>query len=34
MNYGFALRKPALAVIDGAHSEVGCGIMGLILTLF
>lgn len=34
MNYGFALRKPALSVIDGVNSVVGCGIMGLILTLF
>ena len=34
MNYGFALRKPALSVIDGVNSVVGRGIMGLILTLF
>ena len=34
MNYGFAMRKPALSVIDGVNSAVGCGIMGLILTLF
>ena len=34
MNYGFAMRKPALSVIDGVNSVVGCGIMGLILTLF
>jgi hypothetical protein len=34
MNYAFALRKPALTVIDGANSVVGCAIMGAILTLF
>ena len=34
MNYGFAMRKPALTVIDGVNSVVGCGIMGLILGLF
>jgi hypothetical protein len=34
MNYAFAMRKPALSVIDGVNSVVGCGIMGLILALF
>jgi Protein of unknown function (DUF1761) len=34
MNYAFALRKPALSVIDGVNSVVGCAIMGAILTLF
>ncbi len=34
MNYAFAMRKPKLTVIDGANSVVGCGVMGLILTLF
>jgi hypothetical protein len=34
MNYAFALRKPALTVIDGVNSVVGCAIMGAILTLF
>ncbi len=34
MNYAFAMRKPALTVIDGVNSVVGCGIMGAILTLF
>lgn len=33
MNYAFAMRKPALTVIDGVNSVVGAGIMGLILTL-
>jgi hypothetical protein len=34
MNYGFAMRKPALAVIDGVNAVVGCAIMGVILNLF
>lgn len=34
MNYAFAMRKPALTLIDGVNSVVGCGIMGAILTLF
>lgn len=34
MNYAFALRKPALTLIDGVNSVVGCAIMGAILTLF
>jgi len=34
MNYAFATRKPALTVIDGVNSVVGCGIMGFILALF
>lgn len=34
MNYAFAMRKGALTVIDGVNAVVGCGIMGLILTLF
>ena len=34
MNYAFAMRKPALSVIDGVNAVVGCGIMGLILNLF
>lgn len=34
MNYAFAMRKPALTVIDGVNSVVGAGIMGLVLTLF
>ena len=34
MNYAFAMRKPALTVIDGVNSVIGAGIMGLILTLF
>jgi hypothetical protein len=34
MNYAFAMRKPALSVLDGVNAVVGCGIMGLILNLF
>lgn len=34
MNYAFSMRKPALTVIDGANSVVGCAIMGVILSLF
>ena len=34
MNYAFAMRKPALSVIDGVNVVVGCGIIGLILNLF
>ena len=34
MNYGFAMRKPALMVIDGVNSIVGCTIMGAVLNLF
>lgn len=34
MNYAFAMRKPALTMIDGVNSVVGCAIMGAILTVF
>lgn len=34
MNYSFAMRKPALAVLDGVNAVVGCTIMGAVLTLF
>jgi len=34
MNYGFAMRKPALTVIDGVNSVVGCTIMGAVLNMF
>jgi len=34
MNYGFALRKPALTVIDGVNSIVGCTIIGAVLNAF
>jgi Protein of unknown function (DUF1761) len=34
MNYGFALRKPALTLIDGVNSVVGCTIMGAVLNAF
>ena len=34
MNYAFAMRKPALTVIDGINSVVGCTIMGAVLNAF
>jgi Protein of unknown function (DUF1761) len=34
MNYGFAMRKPALTIIDGVNSVVGCTIMGAVLNAF
>lgn len=34
MNYAFAMRKPALTMIDGVNSVVGCAVMGLVLSLF
>lgn len=34
MNYGFSMRKPALTVLDGVNSVVGCTIMGAVLNLF
>lgn len=34
MNYAFGQRKLMLTVIDGVNVIVGCGIMGLVLTLF
>lgn len=34
MNYGFAMRKPALTVIDGVNSVIGCAIMGAVLNAF
>jgi Protein of unknown function (DUF1761) len=34
MNYGFAMRKPALTAIDGVNSVVGCTIMGAVLNAF
>ena len=34
MNYGFAMRKPALTLIDGVNAVVGCTIMGVVLNLF
>lgn len=34
MNYAFAMRKPALTVIDGVNSVVGCAIMGAVLNAF
>lgn len=34
MNYAFALRKPALTLIDGVNGIVGCTIMGVVLNAF
>ena len=34
MNYAFSMRKPALTVIDGVNSVVGCAIMGAVLNAF
>lgn len=34
MNYAFAMRKPALTMIDGVNVIVGCSIMGVILSAF
>lgn len=34
MNYAFAMRKPALTVIDGVNAVVGCTIMGAVLNTF
>ena len=34
MNYTYAARPRALAMIDGVYSIVGCTIIGIVLTLF
>jgi hypothetical protein len=34
MNYAFAMRKPALTLIDGVNSVVGCAILGAVLNAF
>ena len=34
MNYAFWMRKPALTLIDGVNSVVGCTIMGVVLNAF
>jgi hypothetical protein len=34
MNYAFAARPSKLTYIDGVNVVVGCGIIGLVLTLF
>lgn len=34
MNYAFAMRKPALTLIDGVNSVAGCTIMGAVLNAF
>jgi hypothetical protein len=34
MNYAFAMRKPALTLIDGVNSVAGCAIMGAVLNAF
>lgn len=33
-NYSFAGRSRALMLIDGGYATFGCGLMGLVLTLF
>ena len=34
MNYTYAARPRALAMLDGVYSIVGCTIIGIVLTLF
>jgi Protein of unknown function (DUF1761) len=34
MNNGFAMRPAMLTVIDGGYAAIGCGIIGVVLTLF
>lgn len=34
MNYAFAMRRPALTLIDGVNSVAGCTIMGAVLNAF
>ena len=34
MNYAFGMRKPALPLLDGVNSVVGCTIMGVVLNAF
>jgi hypothetical protein len=34
MDYGYAMRPRALTLIDGGYAVFGCGIIGLVLTLF
>lgn len=34
MNYAFAMRKPALTLIDGVNCIIGCTIMGVVLNAF
>ena len=34
MNYAFAMRRPALTLIDGVNSVVGCTIFGAVLNAF
>ena len=34
MNYAFGARTPALTVIDGVNSIVGCTVMGAVLNAF
>lgn len=32
--YGFSNRPRALVLIDGGYATIGCGLIGLVLTLF
>ncbi|WP_372604188.1 DUF1761 domain-containing protein [Actibacterium sp.] len=34
MNYAYAMRPRALAIIDGGYAVIGCAVIGLILGLF
>ncbi len=34
MNYAFAMRKPALTLIDGVNCILGCAIIGAVLNAF
>lgn len=34
MNYAFAMRRPALTLIDGVNVLVGCTLMGAVLNAF
>lgn len=34
MDYAYSARPRALTLIDGGYAIIGCGIIGLVLTLF
>jgi hypothetical protein len=34
MNVAYAMRPPALAIIDGGYAVFGCAVMGLVLGIF
>lgn len=33
MDYAYSMRAKALTVIDGGYAVIGCGVIGLVLTL-